>query len=80
MRYIAKPYLFNNLKVKEFSKPQDAVNYLNEVLSEGQEGTEYSFTTPKVKKGKIQEAVQEYQWIGKLIIIDDEGKVLDPIL
>ena len=33
MKYIAKPRLFNNVGMKEFTEAKDAILYLNKMLS-----------------------------------------------
>jgi len=33
---------------------------------------DYVFITPKVSDRKLQQAIEEYRWIGKLIIVEEK--------
>ena len=70
MKYIAKPYLFNNKELKEFDNAKDAIVYLNEVLTDSgvDEKYDYVFIAPKVSDKKLQQSIEEYVGIGKLIL------------
>lgn len=71
MKYIAKPRLANNLGMKEFDTELDAVLYLNSVLStqEGEgERLDYTYIVPSASPKKLRKTVEEYMWIGKLIV------------
>jgi len=71
MKYIAKPRLANNLGMKEFDNELEAVQYLNSVLS-AQEGDgdrfDYTYVVPSTSPKKLRKTVEEYTWIGKLIV------------
>lgn len=73
MKYIAKPYLFNNKNLREFDDAMQAVLYLNEQLSdvEVDEQLDYTFIAPKATRGQLKESIAEYVGMSKLIIIDD---------
>ena len=70
MKYIAKPYLFNNKGMKEFDNAKSAIVYLNEALSDSgvDEKYDYVFIAPKVTDKKLQQSIEEYVGIGKLIL------------
>jgi len=70
MKYIAKPNLFNNKGLKEFDNAKSAIVYLNEALSDSgvDEKYDYVFIAPKVTDKKLQQSIEEYVGIGKLII------------
>ena len=69
-RYIAKPALFNNKGMKEFTDPKEAIEYLNTVLND--EGInpelDYVFIAPKTSRTQLKYAIEEYIGIGKLIV------------
>ena len=69
-RYIAKPALFNNKGMKEFTDAKEAIEYLNGVLKD--EGVDpeldYVFVAPKTSKTQLKHAIEEYIGIGKLIV------------
>lgn len=71
MRYIAKPSLFNNKGMKEFTDAKDAVLYLNSVLNDDSVSPhlDYVFIAPKASKTQLKHAVEEYVGIGKLLIV-----------
>jgi hypothetical protein len=71
MKYIAKPKLFNNTGLKEFTDAKEAVLYLNKVLSDNDVNPEldYVFIAPKASKTQLKHAVEEYIGIGKLICV-----------
>lgn len=72
MKYIAKPKLANNIGMKEFDNELDAVLYLNGTLS-AQEGDgdrfDYTYIVPSASPKKLRKTVEEYMWIGKLIVV-----------
>ena len=69
-KYIAKPALFNNKGMKEFTDAKEAIEYLNGVLKD--EGVnpelEYVFIAPKTSRTQLKYAIEEYIGIGKLIV------------
>ena len=69
MKYIAKPSMFNNKGMKEFTEAKDAVLYLNQVLNDDAVSPhlDYVFIAPKASKTQLKHAVEEYMGIGKLI-------------
>jgi hypothetical protein len=71
MKYIAKPSLFNNKGLKEFTEAVDAVLYLNQVLSDSSvsPSLDYVFIAPKASPKQLKHAVEEYIGIGKLQIV-----------
>jgi hypothetical protein len=71
MKYIAKPSLFNNKGLKEFTEAKDAVLYLNETLNDDSVNPEldYVFIAPKASPKQLKHAIEEYTGIGKLIIM-----------
>jgi len=71
VKYIAKPRLFNNVGMKEFTEAKDAVLYLNQVLNDDSVSPhlDYVFIAPKASKSQLKHAVEEYVGIGKLIIM-----------
>lgn len=71
MKYIAKPSLFNNKGMKEFTEAKDAVLYLNEVLNDDAVSPhlDYVFIAPKASKTQLKHAVEEYVGIGKLVCV-----------
>lgn len=71
MKYIAKPKLFNNMGMKEFTEALDAVLYLNTVLNDDQvdPALDYVFIAPKASPTQLKHAIQEYIGIGKLICV-----------
>ncbi len=71
MKYIAKPSLFNNKGMKEFTEAKDAVLYLNQVLNDDSVSPhlDYVFIAPKASKTQLKHAVEEYMGIGKLLIV-----------
>jgi len=71
MKYIAKPSLFNNKGLKEFSDATEAVLYLNRVLSDNEVNPEldYVFIAPKASPKQLKHAIEEYSGIGKLICV-----------
>ena len=71
MRYIAKPSLFNNNGLKEFSEAKDAVLYLNQVLNDDAVSPhlDYVFIAPKASPKQLKHAIEEYTGIGKLICV-----------
>jgi hypothetical protein len=71
MKYIAKPSLFNNKGMKEFTEAKDAVLYLNQVLNDDaiDPSLDYVFIAPKASKTQLKHAVEEYVGIGKLICV-----------
>ena len=70
MIYVAKPSLFNNNGLKEFSDALSAVEYLNEKLSDVgvKPSLDYVYIAPSTSKRNLKHAVQEYMDIGKLFI------------
>lgn len=70
MKYIAKPALFNDKGLKEFDNAKAAIVYLNETLSDSgvDEKYDYVFIAPKVSDKKLQQSIEEYVGIGKLIL------------
>jgi len=71
MKYIAKPALFNNKGLKEFSDAREAVLYLNKVLNDDtvDPSLDYVFIAPKASPKQLKHAVEEYIGIGKLICV-----------
>jgi hypothetical protein len=71
MKYIAKPSLFNNKGMKEFTEPVEAIQYLNQVLSDSDVNPEldYVFIAPKTSPKQLKHAIEEYMGIGKLICV-----------
>ena len=71
MKYIAKPRLFNNVGMKEFTDAKEAVLYLNAVLNDDAVSPhlDYVFIAPKASKSQLKHAVEEYVGIGKLICV-----------
>ena len=71
MKYIAKPSLFNNKGLKEFTEARHAVLYLNQVLNDDQVSPhlDYVFIAPKASPKQLKHAVEEYMGIGKLLIV-----------
>ena len=72
MKYIAKPRIANNIGMKEFDNELDAVLYLNSVLGvkEGDgERLDYTYVVPSASPKKLRKTVEEYIWIGKLIVV-----------
>ena len=72
MKYIAKPRIANNIGMKEFDNELDAVLYLNSVLGvkEGDgERLDYTYVVPSTSPKKLRKTVEEYMWIGKLIVV-----------
>jgi len=71
MKYIAKPSLFNNNGLKEFSEAKDAVLYLNQVLNDDAVSPhlDYVFIAPKASPKQLKHAVEEYIGIGKLQVV-----------
>ena len=67
MRYIAKPNLMNNVGLKEFNNPIDALTYLNEILSaKTGDHQDYVFIPPSTSKRNLKKSIEEYVGIGKL--------------
>lgn len=71
MKYVAKPSLFNNKGLKEFTEAKDAVLYLNQVLNDDSVSPhlDYVFIAPKASPKQLKHAVEEYMGIGKLLIV-----------
>jgi hypothetical protein len=71
MKYIAKPSLFNNKGMKEFTEPVEAIQYLNRVLSDSDVDPEldYVFIAPKTSPKQLKHAIEEYVGIGKLLLV-----------
>ena len=72
MKYIAKPRIANNIGMKEFDNELDAVLYLNSILGvkEGDgERFDYTYVVPSASPKKPRKTVEEYMWIGKLIVV-----------
>jgi len=72
MKYIAKPRMSNSLGMKEFDNQLDAVLYLNSVLSakDGDgERFDYTYVVPSASSKNLRRTVEEYVWIGKLIVV-----------
>ena len=69
-RYIAKPALFNNKGMKEFTDAKEAIEYLNTVLNDDGVNPEldYVFIAPKTSRTQLKHAIEEYIGIGKLIV------------
>ena len=72
MKYIAKPSLFNNKGLKEFTDSRDAVLYLNKVLNDDlvDPALDYVFIAPKASPTQLKHAIQEYIGIGKLLLVE----------
>jgi hypothetical protein len=70
MKFVAKPSMFNNRGMREFSEARDAVVYLNSVLSSDEVDPEldYLFIPPSASPKQLKHAIDEYVGIGKLII------------
>ncbi len=67
MKYIAKPNLMNNVGLKEFNNPIDALTYLNEILSaKTGDHRDYVFIPPSTSKRNLKKSIEEYIGIGKL--------------
>ena len=71
MKYIAKPSMFNNKGLKEFTEAKDAVLYLNETLNDDlvSPHLDYVFIAPKASPKQLKHAMEEYMGIGKLIVV-----------
>lgn len=70
MKYIAKPNLMNNVGLKEFNNPIDALTYLNEILSaKTGDHRDYVFIPPSTSKRNLKKSIEEYVGIGKLELI-----------
>jgi hypothetical protein len=71
MKYIAKPKLFNNTGMKEFTDAREAVLYLNQVLSDNDVNPEldYVFIAPKASPKQLKHSIEEYVGIGKLLVV-----------
>jgi hypothetical protein len=72
MKYIAKPRMSNSLGMKEFDNQLDAVLYLNSVLSAKDsdgERFDYTYVVPSASPKNLRRTVEEYVWIGKLIVV-----------
>ena len=70
MRYIAKPNLFNNVGLKEFNEPVEALTYLNEVLgAKAGDHQDYVFIPPSTSKRNLKKSIEEYVGIGKLTLV-----------
>jgi len=72
MKYIAKPRMSNNIGMKEFDNQLDAVLYLNSVLSAKDvdgERFDYTYVVPSASPKNLRRTVEEYVWIGKLIVV-----------
>lgn len=59
MKYIAKPYLFNNKNVKEFTDIKEAVRYLEEVTGHKMDS--------EITNRKTKERTYDWELVGKLI-------------
>lgn len=72
MKYIAKPFLANNVGIKNFDNPVDALKYLNEVLApkEG-DHEDYVFIAPSTSKRHLKKSIEEYVGIGKLMLVPE---------
>jgi hypothetical protein len=67
VKYIAKPNLMNNVGLKEFNNPIDALTYLNEILSaKTGDHRDYVFIPPSTSKRNLKKSIEEYIGIGKL--------------
>ena len=67
MRYIAKPNLMNNVGLKEFNNPIDALTDLNEILgAKTGDHRDYVFIPPSTSKRNLKKSIEEYVGIGKL--------------
>ena len=67
MKYIAKPNLFNNVGLKEFNEPVEALTYLNEILgAKAGDHQDYVFVAPSTSKRNLKKSIEEYVGIGKL--------------
>ena len=70
MKYIAKPNLVNNVGLKEFNNPIDALTYLNEILSaKTGDHRAYVFIPPSTSKRNLKKSIEEYVGIGKLTLV-----------
>jgi hypothetical protein len=72
MNYIAKPFLANNVGIKKFDNPIDALTYLNQVLApkEG-DHEDYVFIAPSTSKRNLKKSIEEYVGIGKLMLVPE---------
>jgi hypothetical protein len=72
MNYIAKPFLANNVGIKKFDNPVDALTYLNQVLApkEG-DHEDYVFIAPSTSKRNLKKSIEEYVGIGKLMLVPE---------
>lgn len=70
--YIAKPFLANNIGIKKFDNPVDALTYLNDQLS-AKEGDhkDYVFIAPKTSQRHLKKSIEEYVGIGKLMLVPE---------
>jgi len=67
VKYIAKPNLMNNVGLKEFNNPIDALTYLNEILgAKAGDHQDYVFIPPSTSKRNLKKSIEEYVGIGKL--------------
>ena len=69
-KYIAKPSLFNNKDLMEFDDAKSAVVYLNSKLSAvgSSPDSDYVYIEPQVSSKHLKRYIEEYVWIGKLIV------------
>jgi len=57
----------NNVGLKEFNNPIDALTYLNEILSaKTGDHRDYVFIPPSTSKRNLKKSIEEYIGIGKL--------------
>lgn len=70
MKYIAKPRLFNNTHSKTFDNALDAVKYLNDYMNaKDGDHEDYVFIAPSTSAKQLKKSIEEYEGIGKLLII-----------
>jgi hypothetical protein len=84
--FIAKPHVANTLDSMEFNTAVEAIQYLNSKLAAPEGDEDYSFVAPKLPdlsklqdpdplvakraNKKLQEAIEDYQNIGKLVVVE----------
>jgi len=68
--YTAKPNICNMTGSKTFNTAKEAIQYLNEKLSDKGDSN-YTFIAPSITPKQLKHAIQEYVGISKLIIREE---------
>lgn len=70
-RWIAKPFLANNMGIKEFDNPKDAVEYLNEMLTDVDVDPEldYVFSTLSTTESRLEDSIDDFMNVRKLLMV-----------